>query len=280
MPLILLPMPFARVMLCTHSCQKVYSRHRNSIDPARHVCSACRGRLTYLGRFARDGSNKAATVGAKAPPSGFALFVQRHFAEIRRTLPPGTPHGRVMSSVAAAWRETRAADGGEGGAAMDKGGANSVNLMGTADTGSDGGKASSSGCGEVDAAGMGGTWHRSSDGDDGGGACREVGGHSTQHIQPGAEGALQPPGGAAGAAQVGLRGLAGDAYACADSPGGGSSAGVARRLFGGHAVKADSSHAAVGGHAAANPLRAAVAGGDDLDPEGLLGRMQRMRLGI
>jgi hypothetical protein len=37
------------------SCGKEYGRHGKTIDPARHACGACRGRLAYLGRFGRDG---------------------------------------------------------------------------------------------------------------------------------------------------------------------------------------------------------------------------------
>lgn len=34
-------------------CNKVYQRHRQSIDPAKHVCSRCKGRLTFLGKFSK-----------------------------------------------------------------------------------------------------------------------------------------------------------------------------------------------------------------------------------
>lgn len=39
----------------------MYSRHRNSIDPSKHVCSLCKGRLTFLGKFNKD--NKLVQVG-------------------------------------------------------------------------------------------------------------------------------------------------------------------------------------------------------------------------
>lgn len=51
-------------MLRACSCAKVYSRHRNSIDPERHVCSKCKSRLAYLGKFSK--TNKLlVSVGVK-----------------------------------------------------------------------------------------------------------------------------------------------------------------------------------------------------------------------
>jgi hypothetical protein len=41
---------------CTNpSCGKVYSRHRTSIDTRRHVCSRCKSKLLYMGKFGQEG---------------------------------------------------------------------------------------------------------------------------------------------------------------------------------------------------------------------------------
>jgi hypothetical protein len=36
-------------------CGKMYSRHRSSIDVRRHVCSRCKSKLVFMGKFGQDG---------------------------------------------------------------------------------------------------------------------------------------------------------------------------------------------------------------------------------
>lgn len=36
------------------TCGKEYRRHRKTIDTDKHSCGACKGRLTYAGKFDRQ----------------------------------------------------------------------------------------------------------------------------------------------------------------------------------------------------------------------------------
>ncbi|WIA15345.1 hypothetical protein OEZ85_002010 [Tetradesmus obliquus] len=101
--------PF-RWQCANNSCGKQYHRHKRSIDPAKHVCSRCSGRLLYLGKFSRDGklvgstAAGAATPGATPGGNAFSQFVKSHFAQTKRELPAGTPHKELMSRLAADYK--------------------------------------------------------------------------------------------------------------------------------------------------------------------------------
>jgi hypothetical protein len=113
----------------------VYGRHGKTIDPARHACGVCRGRLLYLGRFGRDGRPQAtpapiarspaasgaagggvaaaATSSAARPRGGgggnaYSSFVKERYASVQATLPKGTPGKEVMRRLAVVWREEKA----------------------------------------------------------------------------------------------------------------------------------------------------------------------------
>ncbi|WIA35546.1 hypothetical protein OEZ86_003971 [Tetradesmus obliquus] len=102
--------PF-RWQCANNSCGKQYHRHKRSIDPAKHVCSRCSGRLLYLGKFSRDGklvgsaAAGAATPGATPGGNAFSQFVKSHFAQTKRELPAGTPHKELMSRLAADYKQ-------------------------------------------------------------------------------------------------------------------------------------------------------------------------------
>ncbi|KAF6256310.1 SprT-like family-domain-containing protein, partial [Scenedesmus sp. NREL 46B-D3] len=100
--------PF-RWQCANNSCGKQYHRHKRSIDPAKHVCSRCNGRLMYLGKFSRDGklvssAAAAATPGGTPGGNAFSQFVKTHFAQTKRELPTGTPHKELMSRLAADYK--------------------------------------------------------------------------------------------------------------------------------------------------------------------------------
>lgn len=83
----------------------------------RKVCGACRGRLVYLGRFSRDGSPAKQR---RAPPSGFAAFVQQNFAAARASAAPGTPQAELMRRLGERYRAAQQA--GEMAAGAEPGG--------------------------------------------------------------------------------------------------------------------------------------------------------------
>jgi predicted SprT family Zn-dependent metalloprotease len=90
------------------ACAQEYGRHSNSIDVARKVCGQCRGRLTFLGRFTREGSPAKARA-----PTAFSQFVKDNFAAAKRECLPTTPASTVMKKLSARWAAERA--GGQGG---------------------------------------------------------------------------------------------------------------------------------------------------------------------
>ena len=103
----------------TRGCGRVYRRHSKSIDVARHACSACRGRLAFVGRVDADGTVQGGGGGGgtsqpSRPPNPFAQFVAARFATVKASMPPGTPHKDVMKALGAAWREEKARGGGGG----------------------------------------------------------------------------------------------------------------------------------------------------------------------
>ena len=70
---------------------------------ASQVCSKCRGRLQFIGKFNRDGQ-----VQQERSLSEYSAFMKRTFSEVKGTLPPGTPNSEVFSAVSARWRQAKA----------------------------------------------------------------------------------------------------------------------------------------------------------------------------
>ena len=94
-------------------CGKAYSRHRATIDPKRHACGVCHGKLAFLGKFDRagvkvpdasatavavDGEGAAAAAvagegGAAAVAAGgahaYRQFIKSNFASVKSSQPPG-----------------------------------------------------------------------------------------------------------------------------------------------------------------------------------------------
>jgi len=93
-------------------CGREYRRHSASIDPTRHACGVCRGRLVYLGKDgeAPGGGDAGATPPTtKRPPTRFARFVSSRFADARAAAPPGTPPSTLMRLLGEQYRAEMAA---------------------------------------------------------------------------------------------------------------------------------------------------------------------------
>jgi len=100
-------------------CGKVYSRSKMTICVKRHVCSDCRGRLVYLGKFSPDGEVLVAGPGVdatavkpKRPLNAFGAFVQAQYASTKQTT-RGT-HAAVMGELSARWGAMKIAGAGGG----------------------------------------------------------------------------------------------------------------------------------------------------------------------
>ncbi|KAM0716989.1 hypothetical protein Q7P37_006841 [Cladosporium fusiforme] len=111
------------------ACGAEFKRHSKSIDPKRHTCGSCRGKLVQVKPVPRGGAG--AVVGGKV--GGYAGFVKMHFAEVRKSLPPGSSQKEVMEAVGRKYREEKekgTLDGG--GNAKEKGGAGGVEELANA----------------------------------------------------------------------------------------------------------------------------------------------------
>lgn len=84
-------------------CGQEFKRHSKSIDPARHTCGACRGKLIQVKPVPRkQGAGKSGAVG------GYAGFVKQHFAAIKKEM-AGASHKEVMTALGQRYREQKAA---------------------------------------------------------------------------------------------------------------------------------------------------------------------------
>lgn len=85
----------------TEGCWAEFKRHSKSIDPARHTCGSCRGKLLQVKPVPRGG----AVVGGKV--GGYAGFVKLHFADVKKSLPVGSSQKEVMEAVGRKYREEK-----------------------------------------------------------------------------------------------------------------------------------------------------------------------------
>lgn len=85
----------------SEGCWAEFKRHSKSIDPQRHTCGSCRGKLLQVKPVPRGG----AVVGGKV--GGYAGFVKLHFAAVKKSLPPGSSQKEVMEAVGRKYREEK-----------------------------------------------------------------------------------------------------------------------------------------------------------------------------
>jgi len=115
-------------------CSVLYQRHSKSVDPSRHQCGSCKGRLVQIKPAPRGGSKSAnGTVDGTAGDGGagkagkalseYQLFVKENMKLIKKEN-PGSPQKEIMGEVGRRYREFKAAKStlGSGGTGMGTGG--------------------------------------------------------------------------------------------------------------------------------------------------------------
>lgn len=85
----------------TEGCWAEFKRHSKSIDPLRHTCGSCRGKLLQIKPVPRGSADPGGKV------SGYAGFVKQHFAEVKKSLPAGSTQKEVMEAVGRKYREEK-----------------------------------------------------------------------------------------------------------------------------------------------------------------------------
>ena len=78
-------------------CGTEYKRHSKSINPTKHCCSDCKGKLAQTKPKPRDGTAK---------PSEYQLFFKEHFSILKKQN-PGKPHGEVMEILVKMYKEAK-----------------------------------------------------------------------------------------------------------------------------------------------------------------------------
>jgi predicted SprT family Zn-dependent metalloprotease len=78
-------------------CGREFGRHSKSVDPARHRCGGCKGSLVQIKPIPRKNA-------ATGKGSGYAGYVKKHFAEVKKSLGPGVKHGEVMKALSQKYR--------------------------------------------------------------------------------------------------------------------------------------------------------------------------------
>jgi len=99
----------------SEECLAEFKRHSKSIDPGRHTCGSCRSRLVQVRPVPRGGG--AGGGAAKGEATGYAGFVKKHFADVKRGLPSGASQKEVMEAVGVRYRaekEAKAAGASKG----------------------------------------------------------------------------------------------------------------------------------------------------------------------
>jgi predicted SprT family Zn-dependent metalloprotease len=100
------------------SCGYEFKRHSKSVDPARHSCGKCKGKLAQTKPTPR-GVGAGAVVGkdGKREKSEYQIFVKDNFARVKKELEAegkDAQMGKVMEAVAKQYRERKGADGSKG----------------------------------------------------------------------------------------------------------------------------------------------------------------------
>jgi predicted SprT family Zn-dependent metalloprotease len=100
------------------TCGYEFKRHSKSIDPARHSCGKCKGRLAQTKPKPRGAGAGAAAAGqeGKREKSEYQVFVKANFARVKKELEAegrDAQMGKVMEAVAREYRERKGAKGKE-----------------------------------------------------------------------------------------------------------------------------------------------------------------------
>jgi len=86
------------IWTCTNDmCSHEFKRHSKSIDPARHSCGVCRGKLAQTKPVPRK----------QAGPTSYAAFVKANFANLKQEM-AGAPHKEVMAALGQKYRDQKA----------------------------------------------------------------------------------------------------------------------------------------------------------------------------
>lgn len=95
------------------SCGLGYKRHSRSIDPKRHLCGSCKGRLVQVKPVPKkvggsDGKGEEGKGGDWAKKVGeYQLFVKENMGAIRKEN-PGSPQKEIMGLVGKRYQEFKA----------------------------------------------------------------------------------------------------------------------------------------------------------------------------
>lgn len=89
------------------SCGIEYKRHSKSIDPVRHSCGACKGKLVQIQPAPRNGKLGETDGNGGAALSAYQAYVKSNCARIRREN-PGMGLGEVMKRLGKEFREMKA----------------------------------------------------------------------------------------------------------------------------------------------------------------------------
>lgn len=110
---------FKYIWRCTSAwCETEYKRHSKSIDTSKVVCGKCKSRLEQIKPIPRgvnaktDNSVDGKCTGTiQATPkklNAYAAYVRDHFASVKKTVPPGSPHKVVMDTLAREYHASKA----------------------------------------------------------------------------------------------------------------------------------------------------------------------------
>jgi hypothetical protein len=99
-------------------CGKIYGRHSKSIDPTRHACGACSGRLVRLDKFGQpmididdvnaEGLSAGGETSARTPrkESEWSIFSKEAFKRIKAQQ-PGLGMTQINKIVAGDWADVK-----------------------------------------------------------------------------------------------------------------------------------------------------------------------------
>ena len=79
-------------------CAAEFKRHSKSIDPKRHTCGSCRGKLIQTKPAPRK----------EAGEKGYAAYVKQHFAEVKREMPASATQKEIMEALGRKYRLDKA----------------------------------------------------------------------------------------------------------------------------------------------------------------------------